>query len=190
MNIYLLRHAETIENLNGMLSSKSGDSLSRQGIEQSMIIVDKLRPLNIDRILCSPYPRAVKTIEAYSNKVKKTIEVHSCLAEGQLILETSTHYESPIYELTVSGYRYPVKGETAGQFLSRAKEATKLVLAQDKSNILVVTHGHMIREILNNMLATNSKLRFPHDNCGLSCISTETNMMVKFINRNIDCTWE
>jgi broad specificity phosphatase PhoE len=189
MNIYLLRHAETKENINGMLSSTSGDTLSGRGIEQSMTIVDKLQPLNIDRILCSPYPRAVKTIEPYSNKVNKTIEVHPCLAEGQLILEASTQQEHPTYELVASDYRYPIKSETAGQFLSRAKEATNLILAQNKSNILVVSHGHMIREILNNMLVSNFKLRFPHDNCGLSCISTDTNIMVKYINRNIDCIW-
>ncbi len=177
MEIYLLRHAETEANKKGCLSSHADDMLTDRGLEQANNIVDELNNLNAQSILCSPYPRAIQTIMPFSNSSSLEIEVHPCLAEGQLVLESSLLAEPPEY----SG-GYPIKNETKGQFIGRSKQAVELILNQEKDTVLVVSHGHMIRELLNILLNTTHKVRFPHANCGLSCVSIGKNPVVQYIN--------
>jgi len=83
----------------------------------------------------------------------------------------------------VSGYLHPTKSEQAGAFLGRVMQVQEAIFSQSASKILVVTHGHMIRELLNSLLALPAKIRFPHDNCGLSLISVRAVTTVSFLNR-------
>jgi broad specificity phosphatase PhoE len=182
MDIFLLRHAETESNKKGSLSSCSEDPLTAKGVGQSFYIVDSLRKLGVQTILCSPYPRARKTIEPFSKAVGIEVEPHGSLSEGQLILESSVEPENPLY----SGVReYPIVGETKGQFIGRAMKAAELILRQEHERILVVSHGHMIRELLNLFLQPAQKTRFPHANCGLSWLSVGDCQMIHYINRQL-----
>ena len=144
------------------------------------MIVDELIGLEIRTILCSPYPRAVKTIMPFSEVSGLKVEVEGCLAEGQLVLDTALEGQPPEY---VDTNGYPVKGETREQFIGRAKQAAELILKQDNDRVLVVSHGHLIRELLNIFLKTPNKIRFPHDNCGLSYVTLVEPTIVHYANR-------
>lgn len=183
MDVFLLRHAETEENRNGTLATGSGDALTQYGYSQAQTIIEGLMDLEIESILSSPYPRALETIRPFAEVAKVKIEVHPCLVEGQLLLDKYSGREEPRYFRHVSGHDYPHENETAGAFVSRVSQAHKLIISQSFSRILVVTHGHMLRELLNSMLDLPSKTRFPHDNCGLTHISIGDVNMVKYINR-------
>ncbi len=182
MDIFLLRHAETESNRNGSLSSMAEEPLTDYGAKQAMDIVDELVTLRIQTILSSPYPRAQKTIEPFSKMSGLKVESHACLAEGQLVLDSSRKYEKPIY----SGINnYPLQNETKEQFIGRAREAVELILSQEKEKILVVSHGHTIRELLNLFFKTTDKVRYPHANCGLSWVSMGEYTMDQYINREL-----
>ena len=183
MNIFLLRHAETAPNEAGLLASGSEDALTEYGYWQAQAIVDGLMQLEIEAILCSPYSRALDTIEPFAQTTGLPVVVHPCLAEGQLILEGSVSHEEPVYMPHASGYLHPVKNEQAGAFLRRVTQAQEVIFSQSASKVLVVTHGHMIRELLNSLLALPAKTRFPHDNCGLSLVSVGEVNTVGFLNR-------
>lgn len=180
--VYFLRHAHTVTTYNGYTCGSEG-SLSTFGIQQAANIVDELGTLGIQRILCSPYERALHTIAPFVNKSGLPMQVLACLAEGQLVLNDEIELEEPCYVETSTGYHQPCQNETKGQFLSRTKHVMDAIAAQDATTLLVVSHGHMIREMLNNLLALRTRLRFPHDNCGLSCIASGEYMTVRFINR-------
>lgn len=184
MKIYLLRHAEADSNLAGLLSHGSEGNLTERGIFQSQSIVQTLYEYDVDRIICSPYTRAIDTVLPFANKHNKDIEVESCLAEGQLILNESIGLEEPNYIKSTAGHMHPHEHETKGQFLSRVQSATSIIMSNKSSTILVVSHGHMIRELINNMLSLSTKIRFPHDNCGISCILVGQDTIVNFINRS------
>jgi broad specificity phosphatase PhoE len=188
MDIYLLRHAESNANKMGFLSSENNDQLTDKGIEQSNQIINELCCLNIDHILCSPLQRAINTVNPYSCEAGLNIEIVPCLAEGQLILDERVEVENPIYIKSKNGYKQPIEKETKNQFLGRVAEAAKVIKSKSIPRLLVVTHGHMIRELINNLLGLRERVRFPHDNCGLSCISNASDSglhSVKYINRNI-----
>ncbi|UZH11188.1 MULTISPECIES: histidine phosphatase family protein [unclassified Halomonas] len=183
MEIFLLRHAETESNRAGSLSSGCEDTLTQLGHWQARAIVDGLMEFEIETILCSPYSRALDTVAPFAQAASLAVEVHPCLAEGQLILDNLVSHEEPIYMPHSSGYLHPAGTEQAGAFLGRVMQAQEIIFSQAASKILVVTHGHMIRELLNSLLALPIKTRFPHDNCGLSLISVGKVNTVGFLNR-------
>lgn len=185
MNVFLLRHAETETNRDGALATGSGDALTQHGQDQAQSIIGSLLELEIECILCSPYPRVLQTIQPFAEVAKIEIEVHPCLAEGQLLLTETLAREEPKYFRHVSGHDYPHENESPGAFMERVVQAKKLIDTQPHSRLLVVTHGHMLRELLNSMLALPHKTRFPHDNCGLSHVSVGAVNMVSYINRPI-----
>lgn len=185
MDIFLLRHAETAPNRNGLLATGSNDALTPHGQSQAKSIINVLMNLEIEHILCSPYPRALETIRPFANAAKLKIAVHSCLAEGQLLLDKPPGREEPAYFRHESGHDYPYENEAAGAFLSRVNHAHELVISQPFARVLVVTHGHMLRELLNSILVLPNKTRFPHDNCGLTHVSMGDVNMIKCINRPI-----
>ncbi|UTF61216.1 histidine phosphatase family protein [Gilvimarinus sp. DA14] len=183
MDIFLLRHAETESNQAGSLASGSEDTLTEYGKWQAQAIVAGLMELEIEAIFCSPYSRALDTIYPFTQAASIPVVVHPCLAEGQLVLDSFVSHEEPVYVSHSSGHLYPAENEQAGAFLRRALQAQEIISSQSASKVLVVTHGHMIRELLNNYLALPVKTRFPHDNCGLSRISVGELNTVVFINR-------
>lgn len=183
MDVFLLRHAETGSNRAGSLASGSEDVLTDYGCWQSQAIIKDLIGLEVDVILCSPYSRALDTIKPFAEAASLPVMVHSCLSEGQLVLDSSVVHEEPVYIKHISGHYHPEANERAGAFLRRVKQAEGIIFSQPRSRVLVVTHGHMIRELLNNILVLPTKTRFPHDNCGLSHISVGQVNTVKFINR-------
>ena len=182
MDIFLLRHAETKSNEQGALSSSADDVLTEYGLAQADSIVSELENLKIKSILSSPYPRALQTVAPFAQASGLKVQVHSCLAEGQLVLDHLTRTEEPRYERSSS---YPVYNETKEQFIGRARQAANLLLNRLESRILVVTHGHMIRELINIFINSSSKVRFPHDNCGLTYISFGENVAIEYLNRKI-----
>ncbi|MGM0825816.1 MAG: histidine phosphatase family protein [Pseudomonadota bacterium] len=183
MEIFLLRHAETTANRDGVLATGSGDTLTQNGYSQAQSIIEGLMALQIEAILSSPYPRALETIRPFAQAAKLEVEVHPCLAEGQLVLGEAPVQEKHKYFRHASGYDYPSEHEAAGAFLNRVVEAHKFIVSQPFARVLVVTHGHMLRELLNNMLSLPHKTRFPHENCGLTHVLVGEVNMVNFINR-------
>lgn len=133
MDILLLRHAETNTNQAGSLSSGSEDSLTEYGYWQAQAIVDGLMELEIEAVLCSPYSRALETVEPFAKSASLPVLVHPCLAEGQLVLNSSVSYEEPAYMQHASGYLYPTKDESAGAFLKRVMQAKEVIFSQSVS---------------------------------------------------------
>ncbi|MCP4323071.1 MAG: histidine phosphatase family protein [Alteromonadales bacterium] len=182
MDIFLLRHGETESNRQGLLSSFSEDPLTEKGVAQSFNIVEHLEKLDIQTILCSPYLRAQETIKPFSLATGMKVEIHKSLAEGQLVLDSLVKPITPSY-CKVTGD--PISNETQGQFIGRAFSALQLILNQENDRILVVSHGHMIRELLNIFIKPAEKMRFPHVNCGITRLSIGENQMIHYINREL-----
>ena len=183
MDVFLLRHAETASNRDGELTTGAGDALTERGRFQAQRIVKGLMDLNVESILCSPYPRALDTILPFAEASGLEIEVQPCLAEGQPVPGNAPAKEAPHYYRHESGHDFPLANETPEAFLGRVLEAHRLISFRAAARILVVSHGHMIRELLNAFLSLSSRTRFPHENCGLTHISLGDTIMVHFINR-------
>ena len=69
----------------------------------------------------------------------------------------------------------PAPREGFGEGLTRVHETGRLLRPfEDRPvTLLMVTHGHFIRELLNLLLDTSELTSFPHENCGMTSLTHE-----------------
>ena len=81
MTVYLVRHASagSRDNLDAHDHDRPLDS---SGQAQAEKLSDWLRHFPITRILCSPFPRCVQTVEPLAAALKLPIELHDALSES------------------------------------------------------------------------------------------------------------
>ncbi|MFD2176107.1 histidine phosphatase family protein [Veronia pacifica] len=186
MDIFLLRHAESISSQNGSFASDAGEPLTEKGYKDAERIVPLLSELDLDKVLCSPYLRARDTVAPFVRESGVDLTILPSLAEGQLVLDNIAISPEPAdYILDESGELQPAKPETPGAFLSRVRQSVGSLLDNRDERILVVSHGHMIREILNVLMRVDTKIRFPHDNCGMSHLTLGNDFTCHYINRTL-----
>ena len=76
MPIYVLRHERRFS------SPKFFSSLTVKGIDNSKLLIDKIKKLDIDKIFCSPFLRTVQTIYPYASNTGKKINIEYALYEA------------------------------------------------------------------------------------------------------------
>lgn len=81
MTLYLIRHADA-----GKRDPYSHDDhlrgLSEDGGRQAQRIADRLGAAGVTRVLSSPYPRCMQTVEPLARRAGVEVELHRVLAEG------------------------------------------------------------------------------------------------------------
>ena len=102
MTIYVLRHERRFS------SPKFFSCLTVQGIDNSNLLIDKIKNLDIDRIYCSPFLRTVQTIYPYSVYNNKNINIeyalYEAVKENTFTKEDYLHDYTELYEIN-SCYR-------------------------------------------------------------------------------------
>ncbi|MCY3805709.1 MAG: histidine phosphatase family protein [bacterium] len=81
MTLYLIRHADA-----GKRDPYSHDDhlrgLSEDGMRQAVRIADRLGDAGVTRVLSSPFPRCVQTVEPLARRLGVEVESQPVLAEG------------------------------------------------------------------------------------------------------------
>ena len=170
--------------MNGRLSVDDSAVLTDNGILQANNIVSELQKYKIDSVLSSPLPRAIQTISPYCETADQEIKLIPELAEGHLMLKEGVCPEQPEYVERQGIGKVPIKAESDGQFYCRTLKAIQIILSQSADCTLVISHGHIIRELLNQFFELKKRIRFPHGNCHATSIVMGENIMVNFINKN------
>lgn len=157
MKIYLLRHAETKYNEEGLMQGRENTLLSRKGMKKSEEVRDKLKDLKIDVCFSSPLLRTMQTAftvvgdRCLINKDDRLIERSLGEYEGK----SKEEYDLNMYwnyklNLSTNGVE-PIQDvyKRCDSFLSYLKDNYS-----DK-NVLVVSHSAVIRcfhNILHNCI--------------------------------------
>ncbi|MDA3837630.1 MAG: histidine phosphatase family protein [Candidatus Delongbacteria bacterium] len=198
MKIHLIRHAKTDANSKGLLICDPNEPLSDEGLFQAEKLSEYLKSLDISEIWCSSLPRAIQTIKPFLKYSSRKVTLFPELTEGQLNLDSSVLLEEPCYrnftlpdslknfDLSEVPVRIPVKDETVGQFRGRVNEFIRaLKTAKDIDSLLVITHGHYIREFLNMFLECKNCFRFPIKNCSETLIEFSDDIIIHHINKEV-----
>lgn len=202
MNLLIVRHAESKGNASGDYSIATHDSLSGQGGEQAAALVDCLRSWTFDKIIVSPLLRAMETVFPYLEATHQKAEIWPEIAEACWQEQREEPSEcwptqpaalpDPIARLFTFRNDEAIKPahpESFGEGLRRIHVTMDRIQKMDdspNSTILMVTHGHFIRELINLMLDTRNSIRFSHGNCGMTLLSFNGTWAMEFCNRNID----
>jgi probable phosphoglycerate mutase len=159
--LHLVRHAETIWHADGRYSGKTELNLTENGIHQSFLLANWAVSQNINAIYTSKLSRAIITAQPSAdllNLVPITDlglnEVDFGLIEGL----TKIEFKSKFPELWEKFQVYPAdtlfpSGETGSSALNRSLKSILSILQQeDMSEVLLVSHGTLIRLILTYLL--------------------------------------
>lgn len=170
MEIFLLRHSETISNKCGILSGQTEVGLTKKGEKDSDDIIKNLSQISWDSILSSPLKRTKIISDAISKNQKLELEEYDWLKEidfgefeGKTYSQIAEKYplEYEKMKLEKMNYSFP-KGESQIQMHERIIENfLKWVLENKlKKRVLIVTHAGVIRSILAEFIAKNPNLHW------------------------------
>ena len=81
MTLYLVRHADA-GTRDPYSPSDHLRGLSDDGVRQAVRIADRLADSGVTRVLSSPYPRCVQTVEPLARRLGVEIQTDAVLAEG------------------------------------------------------------------------------------------------------------
>ena len=156
-SIYIVRHGNTESNNRNVYAGFSPEGLTDEGIDQTKILGQKMRHLNVSTIYTSPIERAVQTAQILNNEINGQIILDSDLAEirmgpweglsendvmNQYPMQYRLWHERPS-ELNIPGR------ETLREVQDRALQVFKRAIQKDQnSDSILVTHVTTMRTML------------------------------------------
>lgn len=153
--IYLLRHAQSQANIDGILAGPDNSvNLTVQGFQQSKIAAKHLRKIEFTKIFSSPISRCYQTVEPLlKSRPDIGFHTHNNLSEmdygswnGKKLDSLAKKAEWKIIQKTPSKFIFP-KGESFNQLRKRVQNFLDEII-DDPGPILVVSHGDVIKMFL------------------------------------------
>ncbi|WP_223700618.1 histidine phosphatase family protein [Sutcliffiella deserti] len=140
--IYVIRHCEA--------EGQSSDAqLTEKGFIQANELADFLSKIKIDRVISSPYLRAIQTIKPFAKSQKIEIEMDNRLTERVL---SSTFFPDWMNKLEATFNDMKLKykgGESSNEAMIRIVKVVNEIMASDFENTIIVAHGGIISLLLN-----------------------------------------
>lgn len=146
MKLYVVRHGETMENVNNCLVGRINSSLTEKGIEQAKKVSDYFKNKKIDLIVSSPLDRCRQTASIISNNVP-IIYSDSLLGRdhGEFTGKPRDSINFDEYWNYNKNIKYK-KAESVKSLYDRvAKLIEELKEKYNDKNIIIVTHSDIMR---------------------------------------------
>ena len=155
MKIYLVRHGETVSDIEDRFGGQWQDDLhTDNGKAQIKETAQKLADKNIEFIFSSPLIRAHDTAKAISETTGCSVEVidglkerHCGVITGMTKTEAKQKYPEAFERHYDHSYTHP-EGESYDDFYVRVTEAFKLIKKRNNKTIAIVGHGGSLKSIL------------------------------------------
>ncbi len=160
--IYIVRHGETIANVDKVLQGQSDYPLTAEGIAQTKKVAQKLKNIHFDEAFSSDLLRSKKTAEAIALEHKLIVKTNKLLRErsfgrlegekyevyGRELKEMILQYET-LSEREKFSFKFAPDIESDEEIVSRFITFLREVsLAYLGKTILIVSHGGMMRSLL------------------------------------------
>lgn len=163
MEIYIVRHGQTMWNKEKRLQGSVDIELNENGKELAIITGQNLADTHIDIIFSSPLKRAHETAKLIKNSRDIEIIVDDRLRELNFGSMEGESYEK-LYEEKTHGFKYfftephlyypPEDGETLEHLVERASNFMKDViepLAETCQRVMIVAHGAMNKALMTHV---------------------------------------
>ncbi|WP_214846180.1 MULTISPECIES: histidine phosphatase family protein [unclassified Exiguobacterium] len=145
--IYLIRHCEA--------SGQEPDApLTENGHRQAKELVSFFESRSVDRILSSPFRRAIESIEAVAFQTNCSIEIQDDLRERVLSRQPLTDWQEHLQK-TFTDFDYACPGgETSAEATRRIQDVLNDVWSHSAETTLLVTHGNLLALYLHSFDAS------------------------------------
>lgn len=158
--VYFIRHGESEFNVKSLIQHHDVD-LTDEGVKQAEFVARRFESIPIDVIVASPMLRTKNTAEIINDKLKKEIVYDESFLERKRPTEfEGLHYEDENWQkvdikikenFDNPDWRYSDE-ENHHDLVKRANAAINFLENLDKDNVLVVTHGMILRYIIAAMV--------------------------------------
>lgn len=181
MTIYLVRHGQTDDNVKNKMQGWRDTPLNNHGREQAKNLIPFFKTTNVDIIYASDLSRARETATIIGQ------ELNLCIFEDKHLREMYLgDWEGQSWQEIEAKYAYFLnkpeneknainihQGESYTEFQQRCEKSfKKLVKRHIGHDMMIVTHGGYIREVVAQIIRINQyqKDAIPIRNCSVSVI--------------------
>ncbi|WP_163582855.1 histidine phosphatase family protein [Gracilibacillus saliphilus] len=140
-NIYIIRHCEA--------EGQSPEAqLTDRGHEQALELSEFFSNVKIDRIISSPYKRAIDSIRPLAKRFNIDVEINKNLIERILSTKNLPDWFEKLrntfddIELRFEG------GESSREAMKRIVEVVEEAFSRNNNNTVIVTHGNLMSLLL------------------------------------------
>lgn len=189
MNIYLVRHGETLQNIEKVFYGSIDCELTEKGLLQCEKLKNFFNDKNIDMVYLSTMKRTLDTTKnLLGNKFSIMNEKNKVVKDSRINERDFGDFEGKDYDTLLKEYPnqckiwqedwigfIPPKGESYRQLYDRVVEFFEEILNKPYNNVLVVAHSGVIRAIYSYIMDKNMDLfwKFASKNGDVSIIKYE-----------------
>ena len=173
MKIYLIRHSESIDDIENCYGGIADFDLTENGKSKVKEYSKQIDSYRIEKIYSSPYKRAYQTAQILNKNINVELkivddnrELNSHGIRSGVNKELAKDIFSYVFqkeEYKNTGYylgKTFLGGEDIEEFDKRVKEAINFIIRDSEglNSIAIVTHGGVHRSIFKNILNINKKI--------------------------------
>jgi 2,3-bisphosphoglycerate-dependent phosphoglycerate mutase len=141
--IFLVRHCKAE-------GQEAEAPLSAEGVAQAILLAESLASVPIERIISSPFRRAIQSIEPLSQRIAVNIELDARLAERVLCAEPVADWQEHL-ERSFQDMTYCMNGgESSFQAMQRVVSLVDKVREQSDEIVVLVSHGNLMTLLLQS----------------------------------------
>jgi probable phosphoglycerate mutase len=167
MNVYVVRHGETIVNVNNQINGHNEIDLTENGINQALEVAERLKNIKFDAIFCSPLCRTKHTAQIIN---KNSVEV---IYDERLMERDSNSMQYLPVSMLDKNLWYSLADNITYSDSESFKSVLNRVTAfldetkghYNYNNILLVTHGDVCKAIKLYFDKSSNIYNFNQQNC-------------------------
>ncbi len=179
LQVYLVRHGETVCNAARRIQGQSDSPLTEKGEQQAQQVGERVKSLGITHVIASDLGRTRRTAEIIADACGCTVTLDArlrelnmgCLEQRPLdgLTEEEEHWRKTLVDGTTAG-RIP-GGESMAEMATRMHEALNALLELPAgSRPLIVSHGMALGVLVSTILGlpAHAERRLRLRNCSIS----------------------
>lgn len=139
--IYVVRHCKAV-------GQEYGAELTIDGQRQAQELVKFFANISIEKIISSPYKRAVDSIYPLANARNIEIEIDERLSERILSIKNLPDWQEKLNQSFMDLDIIFDGGESSRQAMNRGLEVVDQLMQGKEKEILIVTHGNLMALLL------------------------------------------
>ncbi len=192
MNLYCIRHGESVYNADGRIQGQEDIPLSPLGLRQSAALAGPFESLPIQAIYCSPLQRALQTAQPLADLLRlkiisddRLMEIHAGVFQGLTwpVIEVRYPSESSRWKSHELDFVIP-GGESRSELQARGMAVLNEIRAAGHEQVVVVSHGGLLSAALKGLLQIPEQLNpFRFYNAAINQFEWEDQLKIVAINR-------
>lgn len=165
LELYFIRHGETVWNTEKKFQGTSNSNLTDIGIQQAKLLGEYFKNISFSKIYSSPLERAISTTKYIVGENKEIISIEEFkeISMGELEGKTLSYFEENFPMEYNNFWNNPqkynptaYKGEDFYSLLDRVNRGLEKIITENKTGkILIVTHGITLKAIFNIISKNN-----------------------------------